>query len=214
MPADEDLAGTEPATVGPYVLHVEEDRLVVRESRGEYAVGCVVSLVAGPLFALGTGALILSEVREPGDLGGELVQELLALNPAGWPFNVLSIGVSWLMILLFALVSLVLLRTVYRNLVYGRQPWIFDRERGFLLLGDKPLRPLLGIDTVSIERTRGRGGFIYHVSLMPESLQSATAGPFRGLHDDVFSFGNRKDAGQFAEAVAGFLDLKIVKDFD
>ena len=214
MPADEDLAGTEPATVGPYVLHLEEDRLVVRESRGEYAVGCVISLVAGPLFALGTGALILSEVRKPGNVGGELVQEFLQLNPAGWPFKLLSIGVSWLMILLFALISLVLLRAAYRNLVYGRRPWIFDREQGFLLLGDKPLRPLLGIDTVSIERRRGRGGFTYHVSLMPESLQSATSGPFPGLRDDVFSFGNRKDAGLFAETLAGFLNLKIVKDFD
>jgi hypothetical protein len=214
MPADENLAGTEPATVGPYVLHVEEDRLMVRESRSEYAVGCVISLVAGPLFALGTGGLILSEVREPGNVGGDLVLEFLQLNPAGWPFKLLSIGVSWLLILLFALISLVLLRALYRNVVYGRRPWVFDREQGFLLLGDKPLRPLLGIDTVSIERTRGRGGFTYHVSLMPESLRSATAGPFRGLRDDVFSFGNRKDAGLFAEALASFLDLKVVKDFD
>ena len=217
MPADEDLAGTEPATVGPYVLHVEEDRLVVRESRSEYAVGCVLSLVVGPLFAFGTGAFILWEVREPGSVGGDLVLDLLGflpLNPAGWPFKLLSISVSWLMILLFALISLVLLRAVYRNLVYGRRPWFFDRKQGFLLLGDKPLRPLLGIDTVSIERRRGRGGFIYHVSLMPESLRSATAGPFPGLRDDVFSFGNRKDAGQFAETIASFLDLKIVKDFD
>ncbi len=187
---------------------------MLRESRSEYAVGCVVSLVAGPLFTLGAGALIVSEIRKPGSVGREIVQELLQLNPAGWPFKLLSIGVSWLMILLFALISLVLLRAVYRNLVHGRRPWIFDREQGFLLLGNKPLRPLLGIDTVSIERTRGRGGFIYHVSLMPESLRSATSGPFRGLRDDVFSFGNRKDARQFAEAIAGFLDLKIVKDFD
>jgi hypothetical protein len=214
MPAQRDLTGTEPETVGPFVLRVEEDRLVIHESRSEYLVGCVVSLVAGPLFTLGSGALILSEIREPGGVGKEIVQEFLQLDPAGWPAKVLSIGVSWLAILLFALVSLVLLRALYRNVVYGRRPWIFDREQGFLLLGDKPVRPLLGIDRVSIERTRGRGGFVYHVSLMPESLRSATSGPFQGLRDDVFSFGNRKDAGAFAAAIAAFLDLGIVKDFD
>ena len=37
---------------------------------------------------------------------------------------------------------------------------------------------------------------------------------FQGLRDDVFSFGNRKDAREFAEAIAAFLDLKIDKDFD
>jgi len=204
----------EPATVGPYVLHVEEDRLVVRESWGEYAVGWVLSLVAGPLFALGTGALILSEIREPGGRGRDLVLFLFQLNPAGWPLKLRSIGVSWLMILLFGLISLVLLRTLYRNVVHGRQPWVFDREEGFLRLGAKPVRPLLGIDTVSIERERGRGGFVYRVRLMPESLASATSGVFGGPHDDVFSFGSRKDAREFAEAIAGFLGVKIVKDFD
>ena len=214
MTTGQDGAGDEPTTVGPFVLRVEEDRLVIHESRSEYLVGYVVCLVAGPLFTLATGGLILSEIREPGGVGREIVQELLQLDPAGWPAKVLSISVSWLAILLFALVSLVLLRALYRNLAYGRRPWVLDREQGFLLLGDKPVRPLLGVDRVSIERTRGRGGFVYHVSLMPESLRSATSGPFQGLRDDVFSFGNRKDAGAFAAAIAGFLDLRIVRDFD
>jgi hypothetical protein len=214
MSAKEDHACSEDVTLGAFVLRVEGDRLVVRESRSEYAVGYVISLVAGPLFALGTGALILSETRQPGDLGGELVREFLPLNPAGWPFKLLSVVFSWLMILLLALLSFVLLRALYRHVVYGRRPWVFDREQGFLLLGNKPLRPLLGVDRVSIERTRSRGGFTYHVSLMPETLRSATSGPFPGLRDDVFSFGDRREARQFAETIAAFLDLTIVKDFD
>ena len=214
---EEKREGRGDATVGGFVLNLQEDRLVVRQRWGEYGCGCVVCLLGGPLCALLAVGLIQSEIRDSGWFLKALhVHELglRHLGPAGWLFKLLSITCSLALTAFLAWVSLMVFRELYRMVVYGRRPWVFDRSRDLLMLGDTPMGQLSFIKTLSLDRQRGRGGFTYYVSLQPEPFLLDTREVFKGPRWHVFAFGNRKDARAFAEKIASFLRVEIVIDLE
>lgn len=182
------------STAGVFEMREDEDRLVIRHSRGEHVLGLVMCAICGPGFALLACVLAYSTIRKPEGLGQGLL--------------------SWLAVLLFAALSGLSFRELYGKVVHGRLPWVFDRGQDVFRLGNRPVRPLSSITHVVLSRGRPKLEYLYYVSFAPEPDRALMGKVFKGTRVDLFSFSSQEDAERLADEIAGFIQVDVVREFE
>ena len=182
----------------------EEDRVVIRESWTEHMLGLIFSLLFAPVFGLGLLFFILREIQAPGDLGREMLR-LDANSP-----QVLAVVCSWIGILILAALVWFCCRELQRKLLGGRIPWILDRLQGNFRRGNKEIRPLSSITHILLTGAWVKTSYIYYVTFAAVNAQPIASTFFPGLRDDLFAFGDKGTAMQFADRLASFLHVEVM----
>ena len=133
-----------------------------------------------------------------------------------WLFAILAGGCTFLMILLFVLLSVLCCCELYHDVVHGQRRWVFDRSRDLLTFGNKPMRSLSSIAEVVLTRGRVNLNDVYWVSIASkcdqthEETRARGEGKPKDAREVRFSFGRQADAEEFARIVGSFVDADVV----
>jgi len=214
-PAETPEGAAGSVTLGVYVLTEEEDRLVIRQRRDEYVGGLIICLLLAPLFGGLLCLLVPAEIREPGHWGKTLLAEkfgLGQLNPI--LLRILAVVCSLAILLLFGLLTWFVCRELYRKLFLGRAGWVFDRRKDVFAVRGKPVRALSTVAHVALSLGGTQSRAVFYVGFEPEIARGFMETLFLGLRDDLFSFRDDEAAVQFADAVADFLGVDVVRGDD